>query len=264
MHCVILEKTKILALTATATSEVLHTVKTSLNLVDPLVLGLPPNRDNIKYYVEPLPKLEILCQLLCEGLNQLRDKFPKTLIFCHSIAECATIYKAVRSNLGRSFTEPPGYPDYHCFRLLDMYTRACSDDMKAKVLESFMKTDGRLRIVIATMAFSMGVDCLDIKNVVHYGPPNNAIQYVQETGRVGRSGIVSTALLLYGKQGNLVDQAIVNYGTNMSQCRSDVLFKNFLFYETGNCAIPKCNCCDICERTCNCVNCLSCVLLVIY
>ena len=112
------EEAKILALTATATAEVLSTVKTKLNLVDPLVIGLSPKRDNIKYYVEPLPKLDILCQLLCEGLNQHRNKFPKTLIFCRTIAECATLYKNVRDSLGGAFTEPAGYPNYHCFRLL--------------------------------------------------------------------------------------------------------------------------------------------------
>ena len=200
--------------------------------------------------------MDILCQLLCEGLKQHRDKFPKTLIFCRTIAECATLYKTVRDSLGGAFTEPAGYPDYHCFRLLDMYTRACSDEMKAKMLDSFMQTDGKLRIVIATTAFSMGVDCPDIQNVMHYGPPSSVIQYVQETGRAGRSGISATALLLYEKPGNLVDQTIVSYGTNMSRCRCDVLFfKNFIFYETGNCVIPQYKCCDICERTCNCANC---------
>lgn len=219
-------KAKILALTATATSEVLSTVKAKLNLVDTLVIGLSPDRGNIKYYVEPLPKLEILCQLLCDGLNQLRDKFPKTLIFCCTIAECVTIYKTMRNSLGRASTEPAGYPDYHCFRLLDMYTRACSDEMKAKVLNSFMKTDGKLRLVIATMAFSMGVNCPDI---LHCGPPSNVIQYVQKTGRAGRSGIPATALLLHGKLGNFVDQTVVSYGTNTSECRHDALLKNLFF-----------------------------------
>ena len=131
---IIPEKAKTLALTATATSEVLSTVKAKLNLVDVLDIVLPPDRGNIKYYVEPLLKLEILCQLLCEGLNQLRKKFPKTLIFCRTISECVTIYKTMRNSLGRTFTDPAGYPDYHCFQLLDMYTRAYSDEMKAKVL----------------------------------------------------------------------------------------------------------------------------------
>ena len=49
---------------------------------------------------------------------------------------------------------------------------------KQKVLNSFMTTDGKLRIVIATMAFSIGVD---IQNIIHYGPPTDVVQYVQET-----------------------------------------------------------------------------------
>lgn len=90
------------------------------------------------------------------------------------MAECVTIYKAVKNELGKAFTEPVGYPDYHCFCLLDGLVQ------KTKVLNSFMTTDGKLRIVIATMAFSMGVDCPDIQNVIHYGPPTNVMQKQEE------------------------------------------------------------------------------------
>ena len=70
--------------------------------------------------------------------------------------------------------------------------------MRKKVLESFMIVGGKLRIVITTTAFSMGVDCPDVSKVIHYGPPEDIEQYVQETGRVGRDGSSATALLLYG------------------------------------------------------------------
>ena len=66
-----------------------------------------------------------------------------------------------------------------------MYTRALSDEMKKKILESFKTEDGKLRLLIATSAFSMGVDYPDITNVVHIRPPSCLVQYVQETGRGG-------------------------------------------------------------------------------
>jgi len=117
------------------------------------------------------------------------------------------------------FTEPSNYPDYHQFRLVDMYARAISEGMKKKVLASFMTTDSKLRIVIATTAFSMGIDCPDIRNVVHHGPPTSIEQYVQETGRAGRNGTLGTALLLFHKPGKHLGKAMTEYCTNNTECR---------------------------------------------
>ena len=113
---------RILALTATATSEVFKAVKNRLSLDDPAVIGLPPSRDNIKYNVEPLPNINMLCDLLAENLQRLHFSFPKTLIFCRTIAECASLYETIRTKLGKDFTHPSGYPDYHKLRLVEMYT----------------------------------------------------------------------------------------------------------------------------------------------
>jgi len=61
------------------------------------------------------------------------------------------------------------------------------------------RTCGRkLRIFIATTAFGMGVDCPDVSKVIHYAPPGDVEQYVQETGRAGRDGSPAIVLLLYG------------------------------------------------------------------
>ena len=60
--------------------------------------------------------------------------------------------------------------------------------MNKKVLTSFVKADGKLCLIIATTVFSMGIDCLDIRNVIHFGPPSAVEQYIQETGHAGRDG----------------------------------------------------------------------------
>ena len=123
----------------------------------------------------------------------------------------------------------PGYPDFHKYRMIDMYTRAMSDGIKKKVLESFMKDGGRLRLVIATSAFSMRVDCPDIHDVVHFGPATSVIQYVQESGRAGRNGESSVALLLCGNPGKNSKKCVKSYCTNATECRRNTLFKDFLF-----------------------------------
>ena len=104
-----------------------------------------------------------------------------------------------------------------------MYTRASSDDIKKKILESFMTKGGKLRLLMATSAFSMGVDCPDIQNVVHIGPPSSLVQYVQESGRVGRNGTSSVALLLYGNPGKHLQTEMKAYCTNTTDCRCNML-----------------------------------------
>lgn len=102
-----------LALTATATSDVFKAVKKTLCLEDPALVGLSPSRENIKYYVEPLQSIKNLSELMRSGLLRMHTNFPKTLVFSHTIAECASLYQSMRRTLGNHFTEPSWYPDYH-------------------------------------------------------------------------------------------------------------------------------------------------------
>ena len=97
--------------------------------------------------------------------------------------------------------------------------------MKDKVLKSFINKDSKLRLVVATTAFSMGIDCPNICNIVHFGVPATIEQYVQEAGRAGQDGEPSTALLLYGSLGR---QNMKRYGEN-TKCRCELLYKDLLF-----------------------------------
>ena len=138
-----------------------------------------------------------------------------------------------------------------------MYTRAMSDEMKKKILDSFMTEGGKLRLVIATSAFSMGVNCPDMCNVMHFGPPSSVVQYVQESGRGGRNGNSSVALLLCGKSGKNTEKCIKSYCINATECRRNTLFKDFLFYKKDEFSKDKCMCCDVCEKICTCVKCMK-------
>jgi len=66
-----------------------------------------------------------------------------------------------------------------------MYTRATTDMMKNKIMASFMQERSTLRVVIATTSFSMGIDIPDIHLIIHWGPPTDIEQYVQEIGHTG-------------------------------------------------------------------------------
>ena len=125
-----------------------------------------------------------------------------------------------------------------------------------KVLDSFIKSDGKLRVVIATTAFSMGVDCPDIRQVIHLGAPSTLEDYVQQTGRVGRDKQPATTTLLYGSSNRDISKQMKSYVTNTTKCRCDLLFKDFLFmrgilYVHVNVVmfvlIKACTC-DVCKK----------------
>ena len=151
-------------------------------------------------HIEPLlsNSMQHLCELFADNIHTHHTGFLKTLVFCPTLAECSSMYRILRDLLESEFTDPPGSPGFHKYCLIDMYTRESSNDIQKKILESFMTEGGKLRLLIVTSAFSMGVNCPDICNIVHLGPPS--VQYVQEIGRGGLSENPPVALLLYGKK----------------------------------------------------------------
>jgi len=92
LRSIIPDKVHILALTGTATSEVHNSVIKRLSLKDPVGIGLSPSHVNIKYCVEPLLSVQHLCELFAEHICTNCTEFPKTLIFCPTIAHCSFMY----------------------------------------------------------------------------------------------------------------------------------------------------------------------------
>ena len=103
----------------------------------------------------------------------------------------------------------------------------------------------------------MGIDCPDIQQIIHWEPPATLEQYVQESGRAGRNGIESQAIMLYGNPNRYVADSVKEYGLNKDKCRRKLLFKGFLFVSDQSllCSQCKCNCCDICSNFCKCSKC---------
>ena len=98
-----------------------------------------------------------------------------------------------------NFTEPPGVGvDIVECRLVDMFTSGTHSDVKEVILKSFQSRTAPLRIVIATIALGLGIDCPDVRQIIHLGPPSDIEDYIQQIGRAGRDNLPSTALLLHG------------------------------------------------------------------
>ena len=124
-----------------------------------IIVGCSSYRANISYIVKPLPKKESFCKSFASDLKRMGMNYLKTVIFCRRYPDCLDLYRQMRMHLGDSITYPAGYLVLvkHC--TVSIYTRACSESNKEKVLTQFCDTYSKLRVVIATTAFGMGIDC---------------------------------------------------------------------------------------------------------
>ena len=125
--------------------------------------------------------------------------------------------------------------------------------MKEDVMLFFNQRDTHLRIVIATAAFSMGIDIPDVQQVYHWGPPSCVESYVQGIGREGREGTSSCAILIAKKNRN-ASKDVMDYASNTNVCRRSLLFGHFVSYVHYDNYI-KSKCCDICKQSCDCALC---------
>ena len=241
-----------MALTATATTETFHVVSKRLAMTNPTLVALPPDRGNFVYRVHPKASLIELCDSLCKEFTVKRTDYPKTVIFVRQYRDCSDLYLMLQHKLGSAFTEPPGYPNVSQFRMVEMYSRVLTNEKKEQVLSSFTASASKLRIVIATSAFGLGVDIPDIRRVMHWGLPTNFEEYVQETGRAGRDGCDAEAILYEGKGGR---HAIKKMKENSTVCRRRFLFEDFLKFYEKDIRVCGCKCCDICARSCTCSLC---------
>ena len=176
----------------------------------------------------------------------------KALIYCRYHREVANFYELFRKQLGVNFSSPAGYGDITKYRLVDMYTSVTVDSVKKQIVKSFCDPKGRLRIVVCTVAFGMGLDCPNVKEVIHWGPPCELENYVQETGRGGRNGKLCLATILFGKGDQQhTAKPMMEYCCNEEHCRCLELFKDFDHADTLSIPLSKCRC-DICASMCVC------------
>ena len=243
----------VLALTATAFEETVKVVIERLSMLNPTIVAMPPKRDNIYYEINAASDIQDFTDEIVTEFLQMRVNFPKTIVYVRSYKDCITIYQLLKSKMGLGFTEPIGYPNLSAYRLIEMYTRVLPPEKKDEVLHSFSFVNGKLRLVIATTAFGMGVDCQDITRVIHWKAPATVEEYIQEAGRSGRNGEPAVAVLYTKSNNRHITLAMKQYIENISVCRRK-LFENFLMY-SDSVDMFGCNCCDVCKKLCKCTSC---------
>ena len=243
----------LLALTATATRSLRMDVSRLLGMRNELVISVSPCKANIMYAVAKFVSVQDSFRKTVERLRRERSEFPRMIIYCRRFEDCANLYLYFKNELQGNFTEPPNLPDVPQFRLVDMYM-SCTDPVVKEAIVSAFTKDSKLKIVIATVAFGMGIDCHNVRQIIHLGAPCDIESYVQETGRAGRDGLPSLALLLSTQRSNrFIERDMKRYVLNTYLCRRDTLFENFDSY--SKITMGACLCCDICMKLCSCCSC---------
>jgi ATP-dependent DNA helicase RecQ len=91
---------------------------------------------------------------------------------------------------------------------------------RTRVQDAFLRD--QIEVVVATVAFGMGIDKPDVRFVVHHDMPKNIEGYYQETGRAGRDGMPAEALLLFGMQDVVTAHRLIESGSDPAQVRVEL------------------------------------------
>ena len=172
----------------------------------------------------------------------------RTIIYTQTIKQCAVVYSTLKTLLGDKVYNSEDRDTKTV--LLEMLHSCSPQSNKEHILTSFQSDQGSIRILVATIAFGMGIDCKQVHRTLHFGPAKNVEYYMQESGRAGRDGTQSTAFLLYqGMQLMHVEKDIKDY-LKTKECRR----KHLLNYFDVECppSDPAHLCCDNCSVSCKC------------
>ena len=221
------ENVSCMALTATATSSTQKLICKTLGLVMPILVTKSPNRPNIYYSVQVKPKsFEPVFQVLLQELKIKRTMTDRVLMYCRSYDDVGDLYQWFRYHLGKEGYEPIGAYANPSARLVDMFTACTEKAIRNTILTYFANPVSPLRVIIAT-AFGMGLDCPNIRKVIHWNASDDIEMYLQETGRAGRDGLPAFAYLYHKSKCSHTDDNMSLYCSNNNICRRKFMLQFF-------------------------------------
>ena len=177
---------KISAFTATATEDVRSDIVDQLGMKEPKIFVRGFERENLHInVVSTKQKKEFIAKTLKKG------SLP------------SIIYAATRK-----LTEEVSEYLRTCNIDAAYYHAGLTPDLRKIIQDDFL--NGRIKVIVSTNAFGMGIDKSDIRSVIHYNIPGNLENYYQEIGRAGRDGQESDVFLLYEDKDRLIQEYFIN------------------------------------------------------
>lgn len=226
-----------IALTATAEAHTRKDILQALHIAPEREFVSGFDRPNIRYTVIDKNKPE---QQLIQFLRHRGDE--AGIVYCLSRKRVEQVAENLQKQGFRAAA-------YHA---------GLSNSVRESTQQAFLRDD--LQVVVATVAFGMGIDKSNVRFVVHYDIPKNVESYYQETGRAGRDGLDSDALLLFGFGDVMIARGLIEKSENPERkrielhklnamvgfaealsCRRRVLMGYF-----GDTLAADCGNCDIC------------------
>ena len=184
----------VMALTATATENVKVDVIHNLGIVNCEVLTQSFNRPNLTYEVRSKGKAKDVLESIANTIKTVYNN-QSGIIYCLSRKNCESIAESLRN--------PHNIEAHH-------YHAGMDPAEKNTVQREWQA--GKYNVIVATIAFGMGIDKPDVRFVIHHTIPKSLEGYYQETGRAGRDGKRSGCYLYYGYQDTSALKRLIDDG----------------------------------------------------
>ena len=183
----------VLALTATATPEVVDDIQQQLAFPQPNVYRTSFARENLHYVVRNTEDKQ-------QQLLHILQRVPGTaIVYVRNRKRTRELSELINSQLSTDPTQ----------QVSDYYHAGLSTTERAQKQQAWK--EGKTRVIVCTNAFGMGIDKPDVRLVIHYDMPDSIEAYFQEAGRAGRDGEQAWCVLLYAPKDSVtVKQRVAN------------------------------------------------------